>query len=75
MTTCYFCKGKVAPKRIQHIHRWGKQVFILENVPAEVCQQCGEIYFAPDVLAGMDKIATSNTRPKTTLAVPVYSFA
>jgi YgiT-type zinc finger domain-containing protein len=75
MTTCYFCKGKVTPKRIRHIHRWGKQVFILEDVPAEVCQQCGEIFFAPDILAEMDKIATSNTRPKTTVVVPVYSFA
>lgn len=75
MTTCYFCRGRVALKRIQHIHRWGEQVFILEDVPAEVCQQCGEIFFAPDVLAEMDRIANSKARPKTTITVPVYSFA
>ena len=75
MTTCYFCKGTVAAKRIQHIHRWGNQVYILEEVPAEVCQQCGEVYFAPDVLAQMDRIATTKSRPKATITVPVYSFA
>ena len=74
MTTCYFCKGKVTEGHIQHIHRWGEQVFILENVPAEICQQCGEVYFAPDVLAEMDKIALSKMKPKMTIQVPVYAF-
>ena len=75
MTTCYFCRGKVTAGHIQHIHRWGNQVFILENVPAEICQQCGEVYFAPDVLAQMDKIALNKLKPKTTIQVPVYTFA
>lgn len=75
MKTCYFCKGKVIPKRIQHVHRWGDRVFILEDVPAEVCQQCGENYFAPDVLAEMDEIVAGRSKPKTTIPVPVYSFA
>ena len=75
MKTCYFCKGSVEAKRIQHVHLWGRQLFILEDVPAEVCQQCGETYFAPDVLAEIDKIVTSNLQPTTTMTVPVYSFA
>lgn len=75
MTTCYYCKGKVTAKRIQHIHRWGNQVFVLENVPAEVCQQCGEIYFAPEILAEMDRIVSSQAKPKTIIQVPVYSLA
>jgi YgiT-type zinc finger domain-containing protein len=75
MTICYFCKGKVAAGHIRHIHRWGNQVFILENVPAEICQQCGEVYFAPNVLAEMDKIALGKTQPQATIQVPVYAFA
>jgi YgiT-type zinc finger domain-containing protein len=74
MKTCCFCKGKVMPKRIQHIHRWGSQVYILEQVPADVCQQCGEVYFAPDVLATMDEIASGKSHPMTTIPVPVYTF-
>ena len=75
MSTCYFCKGRVLLQKTRHIHRWGERVFILEDVPAEVCQQCGEVYFSPPVLEAMDHIVEGNTAPKTTVAVPVYSLA
>ena len=75
MTRCYFCQGKVETKKIRHIHQWGEQVYIFEDVPAEVCLQCGEVYFAPDVLDMMDRIATNEIEPQQTMAVPVYSLA
>ena len=46
MKTCYFCKGEVVKKKIQHVHQWGEKIVLFEDVPAEVCQQCGEIYFS-----------------------------
>lgn len=75
MTICYFCRGKVIPRRIQHIHHWGDRVYIFEDVPAEVCEQCGEVYFAPNVLAEMDRIVASKSKPTATIQVPVYTFA
>ena len=77
MTECYFCKGTVKEERITHIHRWGEQVIMLEDVPAEVCQQCGEVYFAPDTARAMDHLVTAkrNEKPKGELRVPVYSFS
>jgi len=75
MKECYFCKGNVKTDRITHIHRWGKQVIILEDVPADVCQQCGEVYFGPDVLHAMDRVAAGKQKPKRELSVPVYSFS
>lgn len=57
------------------MHQWGEHVYIFEDVPAEVCSQCGEVYFAPDVLDVMDEIATNEIEPQHTMAVPVYSLA
>ncbi len=74
MTICYFCKGKVRSKRIRHVHHWGDEIVIFENVPAEVCEQCGEVYFAPDVLEMMDKATLKKQKPDKTLAVPVFSL-
>ena len=74
MKTCYFCKGKVVGKRIRHVHYWGNDIVVFENVPAEVCQQCGEVYFAPDVLAMMDKATLKKQKPDKTLKVPVFSL-
>ena len=75
MERCYFCKGQVVPKRVRHIHEWGERVLIFENVPAEVCQQCGEIYFGPEALKMMDQVTLSQSQPATYLSVPVFSIA
>ena len=75
MTRCYFCQNTIQTKKIRHVHQWGEHVYIFDDVPAKVCSQCGEVYFAPDVLDMMDKIATNETAPQHTMAVPVYSLA
>ena len=75
METCYFCKGKVVKKTIKHVHSWGEKVLLFEDVPAEVCRQCGEVYFSPDILEIMGHIATSDMKPKAEVSIPVFSIA
>jgi len=72
---CYFCQGQVVPKRVRHIHEWGKQVLIFEDVPAEVCQQCGEVYFGPEALKMMDQVTLGQLEAPAYLSVPVFSMA
>jgi YgiT-type zinc finger domain-containing protein len=74
MKTCYFCKGRVVEKRIEHLHRWGEEVILLQDVPADVCEQCGEVYFSPEVLEMMDQITLEQAKPKATLTVPIFSL-
>ena len=74
MTKCYFCGGKVEGKTIRHTHQWGEKVFIFKNVPAEVCRQCGEIYFGPEALERMDEVVASSPEPEEIAQVPVYSL-
>ena len=45
MRECYFCKGKTEKQRVTVDYRWGDKLVVIENVPAEVCTQCGERYF------------------------------
>ncbi len=42
---CYFCKGKVVEQVTSVDFLWGDDLQIIENVPARICQQCGEKYF------------------------------
>lgn len=74
METCYFCKGHVVKKKVEHLHRWGSKVILLQDVPAEVCEQCGEVYFSPQVLEMMDRITLEHPEPKGTLIVPIFSL-
>ena len=74
MKRCYFCKGEIIDKKIEHIHCWGKTKVLFKNLPTEVCKQCGEVYFTPDILEGMDKAVEHLEDVKETIKIPVVSF-
>lgn len=74
MKQCPFCKGVIKSKRIEHIHRWKGSLYILRNVPAQVCTQCGEVFFTPKALKAMDSVVTGKEKPEEHRSVPVYSL-
>ncbi len=74
MKQCPFCKGRVEERRVEHVHRWKGNFCILRNVAAEVCTQCGEVFFAPEALKAMDEVLSRKQEPKEHISVPVYSL-
>ena len=53
--TCYFCsRGILEEKRVTVDFRWGEKLVIIENVPARVCNECGERYYAARVVRQME---------------------
>lgn len=74
MTECYFCKGRVVQEEVKVDFRWGQKLKVIENVPAGVCQQCGEKYFGSAVYKAMEKLAVSRAKPTARLTVDVVRF-
>ncbi len=69
---CHFCGGRVSEQKITVDYRWGdKLVTVITNVPAGVCELCGEQYFKAPVIKAMERAARSRKKPKQTLKVPV----
>jgi YgiT-type zinc finger domain-containing protein len=69
---CHFCGGKVSEKKITVDYRWGPElVTIIKNVPAGVCEVCGEEYFKGPIVKAMERLARSKKRPKALLKIPV----
>ncbi|MSQ07577.1 MAG: YgiT-type zinc finger protein [Dehalococcoidia bacterium] len=62
-------------KRISHSQQHDGKIIILENVPAEVCRQCGEVLLRPDTLERVQKLVLTAATPKRTARIPVYAFA
>ena len=56
MMDCFRCKGSASPKQKTHTVTLDKCVIIVKNVPAFVCKQCGEAYFADDVIQNLENI-------------------
>lgn len=46
---CQVCSGEMKLKNIQHDLWVGKKLFVIQDVPAEVCDLCGETVFNPKV--------------------------
>lgn len=72
---CTFCGGRVQERLVTKTCWWGDQlVAIVENVPAGVCDQCGERYYKAHVLKEIETML----RKKETLRsveIPLASFA
>jgi len=50
------------------------RVIIFENVPAFVCNQCGEILLAGETAKLIDDLARGDSPPTRTTEVPVYDL-
>jgi YgiT-type zinc finger domain-containing protein len=74
MKSCPFCKAPLKRKAIEHVHRWGSQLYLFQNVRAEVCGQCGEIFFSPDALRMMDRYTSTGRVGKTRVSIPVIKL-
>ena len=74
MTQCPFCKGHVETRQVEHVHKWQGSMYILCNVPADVCTQCGEVFFGPEALQAMDAVVAQDIEPQSRRSLPVYSL-
>jgi YgiT-type zinc finger domain-containing protein len=69
---CHFCGGKVSEERVVVDYRWGEDLLaIIEDVPAGVCEVCGERYLKAAVVKEMERTAHSRAKARTTVEVPV----
>jgi YgiT-type zinc finger domain-containing protein len=74
MEKCYFCKGRIVEQKVRVDFRWGDELVVIEDVPAEVCQQCGEKYFSPEVYKAMENLAKAKEKPIKHVAIDVFRF-
>ena len=71
---CSFCGGRVQERLVTKANWWGDQLTALvENVPAGVCEQCGERYYKARVVKQIEKLLRDRRRlPR--VEVPLADF-
>ncbi len=74
MDRCYFCRGKVTARKIEHLHRWGNSMMLVKGLPAEVCEECKEAYLPPDSLHLLEDLVDKRKIPADFIQIPVYSL-
>ena len=78
MSKCYFCQGKTKIKQVDVDFRWGDKLFVVENVPVEVCNQCGERYYSAKISKKLDTLAQKQVesiqKPQKIMEVPIFNW-
>ena len=75
MTRCYLCGGGLQAARVT-ARKWrDDHLVLIENVPALVCENCGEPYFDAQTCRQMDRVLDTARLPSRTIEVPVYAFS
>ncbi len=72
--TCEFCGGETTKKKVSKHHWLRGRLYVVENVEAEVCMECGERYFHAKTLDAIDHILDGEHKVKSNLHVEVVSL-
>ena len=72
---CEFCSGNTVKKKVKRQHWLKDNLYIVENVEAEVFNECGERYFHATTLDAIDRYLSAEHYVKKQISVEVVSMA
>lgn len=72
--TCEFCGGQTVKKKVKKQHWLQGKLYLVENVEAEVCSECGERYFHAKILDEIDNLLETKHDVKNRIEVEVVSL-
>lgn len=70
---CEFCNSETSLRKVRKQHWFQGKLYIVENVEAEVCDECGERYFHASTLDAIDRLIAGDHAVKEVLSVEVLS--
>jgi len=71
---CEFCGGQTTTKKVRKNHWLHEKLYIVENVEAEVCTECGERYYHAEILDSIDRLLEGEHPVKDNLQVEVVNL-
>lgn len=72
---CDFCGvGRLRSRRVREYYRVGKDVLVIDEVPAYVCGRCGERYYDAKVAKQMRVLAKQRSAFKEKISFPRVNF-
>jgi YgiT-type zinc finger domain-containing protein len=53
---CNYCKGKLHEGKTEFVVKSDNEIISIKDVPALICENCGESYFTPATSRKIDKV-------------------
>lgn len=67
------CPGEYEEREIVHTVCHEGRVIVIDGVPAEVCQSCGDVLLRPEVVRRIEALLRSSDAPAA--MAPLYEYA
>ena len=79
MSICHFCGNKnLKPNLVQYTYKKDGKYIIIDDVPCQQCEYCGEQYFEASVLKNIEfeyeAIHSKGKNIKKKLIIPIESY-
>ena len=71
---CLVCHHDMVERHVTLDLRCGEELVVIEEVPAIVCENCGEQVFTSDVTRQVQDLAQQRQKAARTIVVPVLSL-
>lgn len=71
MKTCMYCQGDLEEKLVTRVQPYNGQWYLIENLPALVCRQCGETFYTPQAHDRVIALITGDHPPIRTETMAV----
>lgn len=68
------CPGHYTETTLSHTFRREGRLTVIDNVPAEVCDLCGDILFSPRTSRKLDRLMADYKQHSPKDTAPVYEF-
>ena len=69
---CDLCEGEYQEKAVVRSYRWHGKTIVVEDVPALVCDRCGDTLMKEETVATIDELLRREAEPLQ--YAPVYRF-
>jgi HTH-type transcriptional regulator/antitoxin MqsA len=69
---CDLCEGEYEEKVVVRSYRWHGKTIVVEDVPALVCDRCGDTLIKEETVATIDELLRREVEPLQ--YAPVYRF-
>ncbi len=68
-------KETMIETQVTYTLEYDGRFFLIEHVPARVCRETGEQYFAPETVEHLQVLIKSKKTPARVMETPVYEYA
>ncbi len=68
-------KQTMIETEVSYTIKYQGKFYIIEHVPARVCQETGEEYFSPETVQHIQTFIKQQKKPDRVIETPIYNYA